>query len=320
MQEYEKLRRCESDSIVQQRDAFVFVNCPACNSSNYKFKFSKDKFEFVVCSNCETLFVNPRPTFEMLVSFYEKSFCLKYWNDYIYPASEEVRRKNIFAPRALRVVDLCKKYNLKKNVIVDVGAGYGTFLEEINKIGYFESSLAIEPSQSLFNTCIKKGIDAINEPVENVDLKNANVVTSFELIEHLFDPSKFLIACHRLLTDGGLLIVTTPNIKGFDLFLLGEKSKNVTAPNHINYFNIKSLSILLEKVGFEIVENLTPGQIDLDIVRNAILRGDVTFQENCFLNALLSGDDSIIRDNFQKFLIENKLSSHLWIVARKICS
>jgi hypothetical protein len=107
-------------------------------------------------------------------------------------------------------------------------------------------------------------------------------------------------------------------MKGFDLLVLGDKSDNIVAPNHINYFNIKSLSFLLHNCGFSVLEVLTPGQMDVDIVRNKILKNDFKLEEFSFLKTMLFDECGETVKNFQKFLVENKLSSHMWIVARKM--
>jgi len=314
---YEDMRKAAACSISSQKDKFVTINCPACKSSNYILKFIKENFSFVSCNECETLFVNPRPSFSMLIDFYEKSECFKYWNDYVYPLSEATRRVGIFTPRARRVIELCEKYKVNNRLLVDVGAGFGTFLEEIEKLAFFRNLIAIEPSGSLAETCIKKGINVIKKPVEDVHLQNVDVVTNFELIEHLYNPDDFLLACRNILKVGGLLILTTPNIKGFDLSILGEKSDNIVAPNHINYFNPESIKTLLARFDFEVEEILTPGQLDVDIVRNKVLKKEFDLGTFGFLKTLLVDEWEFAGKAFQLFLAEHRLSSHLWVVARK---
>jgi 2-polyprenyl-3-methyl-5-hydroxy-6-metoxy-1,4-benzoquinol methylase len=79
----------------------------------------------------------------------------------------------------------------------------------------------------------------VDKPIETVregELPQADVIASFETIEHLFDPAGFLHACHRLLRPGGLLVLTCPNGQGFDVLVLGDRSDTVDA-EHLNYFN-----------------------------------------------------------------------------------
>jgi len=254
-----EIKTKEIEKILSYSYRFVEVTCPACESTTYQVLFKKDGFTFVSCTKCETVFINPRPNFDILRDFYENSELMKYWNEKIFPASEKYRRKRIFIPRAEKVIALCKTHNAPNKILFDVGAGFGTFCEEIIKLSFFEKVMAIEPSSYFAETCRNKGVDVIEKPVENVALGKASVITNFELIEHLFCPKEFLIACKKQLDTGGLLILSTPNVKGFEMSVLGKISNSFVGPNHLNYFHSQSLCHLLKCVGFEIVEVLTPG-------------------------------------------------------------
>ena len=138
------------------------------------------------------------------------------------------------------------------------------------------------------------------------------------MIEHLYCPKDFLVSCKRVLPSGGLLILTTPNIKGFDLLVSGKDAQNVDGPNHLNYFHPKSLSCLLQQIGFEVIEVLTPGKLDAELVRKKILNGGLDVSNQPFLKQVLIDNWETAGEAFQQFLADNKLSSHMWIVAKKI--
>lgn len=318
MRENAKLHAEDVQKLLKCRDGFIEIPCPACESRRYKIVFEKDGFTFVTCTKCETVFINPRPTPKMLAEFYTTSKSRKHWNDKIYPASENFRRSQIFVPRAKRVDKLYRKYKVATKVLLDVGAGFGTFCEEVQKLGVFDKVIAVEPSHDLAETCRQKGLDVIEKPIEKVDLHKVNIITNFELIEHLYSPIDFLIACERAISRGGLLILTTPNIKGFDLLILERLSNNIVGPNHLNYFHSKSLSHMLQRCGFEIVESMTPGKLDAELVRKKILSNELNLSNRPFLKHILIDMWKTTGEAFQKFLMDNKLSSHLWMVARKI--
>ncbi len=318
MRENFKLHAEDVQQLLVGKNEFIEIPCPACESNSYRVVFEKDGFRFVTCSKCETVFINPRPTFEILTEFYATSKSIKHWNDRIFPASEDSRRSQIFVPRAERVVELCRKYNTAAKVLLDVGAGFGTFCEEIKKLAVFDRVITVEPSHDLAETCRGKGLDVIEKPIEEVDLDKVSVITNFELIEHLYWPKDFLLACRRALHKGGLLILTTPNIKGFDLLVLGKLSNNIAGPNHLNYFHPKSLSHLLQCCSFEVIEVMTPGKLDAQLVRKKILSGELDVSSCPFLEYFLINQWETAGESFQHFLADNELSSHLWMVARKI--
>lgn len=306
--------------ILAHADAFVTVPCPACTAEGYEYAFAKDGFDFSRCRQCETLFINPRPTPEMLADFYTHARSIQHWNDCIFPASEDARRLQIFAPRAQRVAELCRKHATAMDLLVDVGAGFGTFCEEMQKLKTFERIIAVEPSVGLAQTCRRKGIEVIEQTIEESSLPKGevNVITNFELIEHLFDPADFVRACHGALAQDGLIILTTPNVRGFDLLTLGPLSGNIDGPNHLNYFHPAAIETLLERCGFAIVEILTPGKLDAELVRTSILKGDLAIDNQPFLKQVLIDEWESLGERFQEFLADNTLSSHMWVVARKI--
>ena len=100
------------------------------------------------------------------------------------------------------------------------------------------------------------------------------------------------------------------------MVVLQDRSDTVDV-EHLNYFHPASLSILLQTSGFEVLEALTPGKLDAELVRKKVLAGDVDISTQPFLQqVLLEGWDSLSVP-FQQFLANNRLSSHMWLVARK---
>ena len=317
-EEADRLSAEDTAEMARRYQEFVFVPCPACESMAARPEFEKSGFNFVRCLDCETLFINPRPTAEMLNRYYQNSKAVKFWNLKVFPQSEKARREKIFVPRAERVVELCRRHGAEMNTLLDVGAGFGSFCEEVKRLGEFQRVIAVEPSSGLAETCRGKGLEVVEAPIEEVVIKDVGVIVSFEVIEHLFQPKDFLLACAAALPPGGLLIFTTPNLKGFDIGTLGRHSENVTGPNHLNYFHPASLELLLRKCGFAVLEVLTPGTLDAELVRKKAEEGVIDLSGQPFLKRVLLDDWVTLGAPFQEFLASNCLSSHLWIVARRI--
>ena len=316
IKEYQKLRLEDIDDLIKRKDQFIEVPCPACESKNFRFAFQKEGFIFTLCTECETYFINPRPSFSLIEEFYKTSKCIKYWKE-IFFNTEDERKNQISVPRAKRVIELCEKHTTPKEIFIDVGAGYGTFCEEIKKYGMFKKVIAVEPAEELADACRKKNLEVIEEPIERVALQQVSVITSFELIAHLFWPKNYLLTCQKALSHGGLLIITTPNIKGFDMLTLLDHHHNVAGPNHLNYFHADSLGKLLKACGFDVVQVLTPGKLDAEIVRKKIITGEYDGTNQPFLKHILVEKWETLGSAFQSFLENNALSSHLWMVAKK---
>ncbi len=90
-----------------------------------------------------------------------------------------------------------------------------------------------------------------------------NVVFAGETIEHIFDDELFLKNIHMILKEGGALVLTTPNIFFLPsriLFPFGIKPFFAWAEYHYHIYDIKTLSNLVKRSGFEI-ENIKSSHI-----------------------------------------------------------
>ena len=122
------------------------------------------------------------------------------------------------------------------------------FCEQVKKREYLKRLLRLNLIQAPLSPAVKGVYPLLRILLKIYLYKKVDVITSIESIEHVFDPKKYIKGIYDKLHDGGLLFIATPNIKGFDLLVLKDKSDNTTAPDHLNYFHPKSISLLLGKV------------------------------------------------------------------------
>ncbi len=298
------------------RDDMVKVACPACGTDRPDAAFEKFGFSFARCPECRTLYMNPRPSEASMSDYYAQSENYAYWAKHIFPATEAARREKIHRPALERVKAYCERFGLPRDVLVEVGPGFGTFAALATAERAFARVVAIEPTPELADACRARGVEVVERRVEDVsgNVIGANVACAFEVIEHLFEPRRFVLSMHALLAPGGLLVISCPNGEGFDIATLGARSLAVDA-EHVNLFNPESLSRLLRSAGFEVVAADTPGRLDAEFVREAALKGDIALDP--FLRRVLVGEWERLGWPFQQFLADNGLSSHMWIVARR---
>ncbi len=304
--------------LLRRRAEFVEVPCPACGETRATPKWRKWELDYLECVDCRTVRVSPRPSPAVLEEYYTHSELYEYWNRYIFPASEPVRRERIFRPRVERVLDVCARFGVATDTLVEVGAGFGTFCEEARATGRFRRIVAVEPTPALARSCRERGLEVIDRPVEHVDFSGirASVVAAFEVLEHLFDPAAFVRACADVVAPGGVLVLTCPNGQGFEVEVLGTVADTVDT-EHLNYFNPTSLARLVGGLGFEVLEVTTPGVLDADIVRNKALQGKVDLSGQRFLQISLLERWEELGAAFQEFLRDNRFSSHMWLIARR---
>lgn len=317
MVDKEKSLQWDVEFLLSTKGDWVKVNCPACGSQHHRLFGEKKGFAYVECDACSTVYTNPRPSLDILHRFYAQSKNYDYWNKYIFPQTEGVRRENIFRPRAQKVADFASNRQLRGGTLLEVGAAFGWFCEEIRSFNVFERIIAVEPTPGLAETCRRKGIETIESPVEDVCLDYpVDVVAAFEVIEHLFSPEAFIRQCSRLLKPGGLIVLSCPNVKGFDIGMLGVNS-GAFDHEHLNYFHIQSLPSLLVRLGFNVLSVETPGKLDVDIVRKSVQDGKISLTASLFLSELFNPGHSSRLNAFQSFLSSNLLSSHMWVIAEK---
>jgi 2-polyprenyl-3-methyl-5-hydroxy-6-metoxy-1,4-benzoquinol methylase len=303
--------------LLARRDQWVPVHCPSCDANDHQPFGEKAGFVYVECRCCGTVYTNPRPSQELSHAFYTQSQNYEYWNRHIFPATETTRRASIFRPRAQRVVDYCRQYGIATGTLFEVGAAFGTFCEEIKTHGLFQRVIAVEPTPDLAATCRKRGLETIEKPIELIsESAIADVVAAFEVLEHLFHPRGFITQCGRLLRPGGLLVLTCPNVRGFDVATLRMRS-NTFDHEHVNYFHPAALSQLVSRCGFAVLDVQTPGKLDADLVRKQALAGPLDLTGQPFLRQVLVDDWERLGGPFQDFLAAHRLSSHMWLIARK---
>jgi SAM-dependent methyltransferase len=305
--------------LLERIDSFITVDCVACGSKNHVFWAKKAGFTYHQCKDCNTQFMNPRADDETLGEFYKQSQNYAFWNKHIFPASEAVRKQKIFIPRAGKTIDLCRKYEIPgSGTLLEIGSAFGTYCDSVRELGFFKRIVAVEPTPDLAETCRKKGIETFEQTIEGLEFEEgtADVLASFEVIEHLGNPAMFIQSASRFLKKGGLFICTCPSGSGIGTLVLKEKSK-VVDHEHVNYFNPKSLPLLLNRCGLETLEVSTPGELDAELLYNEFLQQPDLFKDELFFQHLFSHTREDTLSDLQEFLKKNHLSSHLWVVARK---
>jgi len=316
---YLRLLEEDVETFFGDHRGFEAVACPGCGTWNGREAFVKSGFIYVECRECATLWASPRPPAARLADFYRSAKSVDYWCTAFYRETAEARRQHIFRPRAALLADLIARADgLGGGAIADVGAGYGIFLDEVLRLGQFRDVVGIEPNPALAQVCRERGFRVVEMSLEDVKPGELclDVVTAFEVLEHVYDPCRFLSAISNLLAPRGCLVLTTLVASGFDIQTLWERSNAVTPPQHLNLMSIEGMRLLMERVGLEIVELSTPGRLDVDIVENAFRR-DPGLPLPRFLKYLFASRGAEARTQFQTFLQGALLSSHVRVVARR---
>jgi 2-polyprenyl-3-methyl-5-hydroxy-6-metoxy-1,4-benzoquinol methylase len=147
-------------------------------------------------------------------------------------------------------VRLIQKYASGTNLL-DIGCAQGFFLFSASQAGY--TTKGIEISQDAAVYAIREfGLDVEAKPFEELRFpeNHFDVVTLWQVLEHVPYPFTMLKEVHRILKPGGLVIASTPNIEGIPAKILRKRWWDIKRL-HINQFTTKTLADILQNAGFK---------------------------------------------------------------------
>lgn len=130
--------------------------------------------------------------------------------------------------------------------VLDVGCGTGNF--SVRCPGAYRG---IDTNPTAVEDGIRMGRNVNCAFLQNEEPDSYDVVTLFQVLEHVDDPVNFLKACVACLRPGGQLIVSTPNMNG----IMGWVSNDVLnyPPHHMSWWSPLSLQAIITDIGCELV-------------------------------------------------------------------
>ena len=241
------------------------VNCNLCGNNDFnviyhsrydkisqqelaeKFRSSGDELlldQMVMCKRCKLQYVNPRIKSEFIIKGYSEGTD----ENFISQASS----REMTFDKALRYIE--KFTNGKKGKIYDIGTAGGSFLQAAKKRNW--EVYGTEPNKWLVNWCKENyGIEILQGDMfsHHFDNNFFDVVTLWDVLEHVPDPTKNLNEISRILKKDGFLIVNYPDIGSWISKLLGRRWMFLLSV-HLFYFDRKTIKKMLRKVGFDIIK------------------------------------------------------------------
>lgn len=220
-------------------------NCLICQSTNVVLYGKYLHNGLLKCNDCGFLFAQKIPTIEELIAHYDGYGR----NDYLSPIT--ITRYN-------EILDSFEPYR-KTNKLLDVGCGIGFFLEVAKQRGW--DVYGTEYTDEAIKICNQKGFTmhqgALN--TDNYLLESFDVITSFEVMEHINNPIEEVTKFNQLLRKDGLFYFTTPNFNAIERMYLKEHYSVVSYPEHLSYYTKKTARRLLENNGFRELKMTTTG-------------------------------------------------------------
>lgn len=194
------------------------------------------------CRKCQFAFRRYRPGGDELARLYREADIEVY-----------ERERGNRARTALRHRQLVLREHPEPGSVLDVGCASGQFLRSMAEVGWLVSG--VEPSTAEFRLA-RAALPAAAH-LQNTTLKDAafcaqfDVITFWDVLEHMPEPTGFLRRCAALLKPGGVMLFTTPNIDSWQARCLKTRWPLLLA-EHLNYFNPHSLARCCEDAGIHV--------------------------------------------------------------------
>lgn len=224
--------------------------CVLCAGEQFVIVFRKNSYDISRCAGCGCIQVSPMPSQAQLIAHYQDPSYFEGEEEQGYKSYADTRKAlQPFFARRLREIREHKKTG---KTLLDFGCADGFFLELAQSEGW--DIHGVELSRQM----AEKAARALNISIQSdLDLDvtaNLDVITLWEVIEHLPDPVHVLIQLRSKMAPGGLLMLSTPNNGHWQPLRDPANWTVYRPPSHLIYFTRDSLLDSLMRAGFEKIE------------------------------------------------------------------
>jgi 2-polyprenyl-3-methyl-5-hydroxy-6-metoxy-1,4-benzoquinol methylase len=227
--------------------------CPMCQSGNLNDRRVLDGLRIAGCAACGFMFSR-----DTLAPLAIDQFYIDGYHDRRHMDGQRVN--------ARINVELLRQFcpDLSGKTLLDVGSGYGFFLDGIRNSGA-QRIAGVELSQAQR----KYSVDELKlETFAELDALSGNdkfdIITIFEVIEHIPSPAEFIMEVCEHLKVGGSLIVGTDNFVSNVVNVLGDRFPKWIPHEHVSFFTPASLRQMLTRSGqltFADARSFTPWEL-----------------------------------------------------------
>ncbi len=231
--------------------------CPLCDRSALQTVHVKQGYHIGKCDSCSLLLVRNPPTKEQLTRLY--SFQTGYHKEFL--TNERLQEEKLSDAKSdFRILE--KYYRPRTpGTLLDIGCSTGFFLRVARDKGW--QCKGVELSKDTARIAAERyHLEVYQGELEEQPFQENefDVVTLWDVIEHLEDPLNTLKRVARILKPDGIILFRTPNADGlfprlsFKVAGLTGQWPHVTPPGHLYQFSKRSIEKLLKKGGLEFID------------------------------------------------------------------
>ncbi len=236
------------------------VGCALCGGASSRLRFRDEPFAVLACDACGLNYVSPRAT-RLIEDVYDAG----YWRSraarergYTDYAADLALQTKTFRRRSRRITRLFKR----PGRVLDVGCAGGAFLLVMREAGWNVQGL--EPSASMRAVAE----DRLGQPIAPSGIldfegprgsEHYDLITLWDVLEHLPDPVAALARARDWLAPGGRIVLETQNVASATARLLGRRWHHYKHAEHLVHFSPRTLRRALEEADLRMTSRTTRG-------------------------------------------------------------
>ena len=233
--------------------------CPLCGGEAHTTRYVvrdlsyavPGQFRFVTCDRCGFMHLSPRPTQDTIHESYPSGY-----EPYRKAIEEQTGSRFLRWLRHRQLQTRCSQVArlARGGRLLDVGCSTGLFLNEMRRYGDWELAGVETDAGAATYGRETFGLDIFTGRLDDAPWEPASfdMITLWDVLEHLPQPLDAVRRLHTLLRPGAQLIVSVPNLDSLDARLFGPHWTGLDAPRHLSVFRKADVQQLLERSGFEI--------------------------------------------------------------------
>ena len=247
----EQTRKIWAEILAANKGVKIIDTCVVCGAKNIlAIGVFRRSLCLNRCKSCGFVFLGPQKTENVYKPGHVQQHYIKSSINRGMLTAETEPVLSVIYSRYRKIADLTARL-APIDPVADIGCGIGLSMLALKHLGI--ESIGYDVNEEFIEQAKRFKLDARCEDIVSAPVQRYSVVTLSSMIEHLTNPVAFLESIRKnTLCQGGHVVVTAPNILSVDFVRDGENISNING-NHFWYFSNDTLSLALDRAGYDVV-------------------------------------------------------------------
>ena len=293
-----------------------YTHCPVCASTHINplltikdHSITGENFVVWQCMDCTLRFTQDVPDATSIAPYYKSPDYISHTN-----TKEGLINKLYLRVRTFTLQQKAKTIQhftkLKKGKLLDIGAGAGAFLQQMQKEGW--EVTGVEPDEDARKVANHSFHLNLQDPsvLEQLPDDSFDAITMWHVLEHIHDLQNQMAHLKRLVKPNGRLFIAVPNYQSLDAHIYRLNWAGYDVPRHLYHFSPKAMHTLMQRYHLKIVAQ-KPMWFDsfyVSLLSSKYKNG----RSINWLGAFISG----LRSNINTMMNKDRCSSIIYIISK----